>query len=49
MTCARSACKPAPALGLYGVWINGTKVADAKGLWADKAARPGVVLRAFDA
>jgi N-acyl-D-aspartate/D-glutamate deacylase len=37
------------ALGLYGVWINGTKVADDKGLCADKAARPGVVLRAFEA
>jgi hypothetical protein len=32
-----------------GVWINGTKVADAHGLCADKAARPGVVLRAFEA
>jgi len=37
------------AIGLHGVWINGTKVADAKGLCADKAARPGEVLRAFEA
>jgi len=26
---------------VYGVWINGTKVADAHGLCADKPARPG--------
>jgi N-acyl-D-aspartate/D-glutamate deacylase len=37
------------AVGLHGVWINGTKVADNKGLCADPKARPGVVLRKFDA
>jgi N-acyl-D-aspartate/D-glutamate deacylase len=37
------------AVGLHGVWINGTKVADNKGLCADPKARPGAVLRSFDA
>jgi hypothetical protein len=37
------------AVGLHGVWINGTKVADGTGLCADPKARPGAVLRAFDA
>ena len=35
------------AVGLHGVWINGTHVADHKGFCADKAARPGEVLRQF--
>jgi N-acyl-D-amino-acid deacylase len=29
------------------VWINGTRVADNKGFCADKAARPGEVIRQF--
>jgi N-acyl-D-aspartate/D-glutamate deacylase len=37
------------AVGLRGVWINGNKVADDKGLCADSKMRPGVVLREFDA
>jgi N-acyl-D-aspartate/D-glutamate deacylase len=37
------------AVGLHGVWINGTKVADGEGLCADPKARPGVVLRDFAA
>jgi N-acyl-D-aspartate/D-glutamate deacylase len=37
------------AVGLQGVWVNGAKLADEKGLCADPAARPGAVLRAFDA
>jgi N-acyl-D-amino-acid deacylase len=37
------------AVGLHGVWINGTKVADDKALCADPKARPGVVLREFEA
>ena len=37
------------AVGVHGVWINGTKVADDKGLCADPTARPGKVLRDFAA
>jgi N-acyl-D-amino-acid deacylase len=37
------------AIGLQGVWINGTRVADAKGFCADRAARPGEVIRSFAA
>jgi len=37
------------AVGLHGVWINGQHVADAKGLCADPASRPGEVLRSFAA
>ncbi|MFI4999691.1 MAG: amidohydrolase family protein [Reyranellales bacterium] len=39
----------ASAIGLQGVWINGTKVADAQGFCADPKARPGEVLRSFAA
>jgi N-acyl-D-amino-acid deacylase len=35
------------AVGLHGVWINGTHVADPKGFCADKTARPGEVIRQF--
>jgi N-acyl-D-amino-acid deacylase len=35
------------AVGLHGVWINGTHVADQKGFCVDKAARPGEVIRQF--
>ena len=34
------------AKGLHGVWVNGTKIADAKGLLGD-AGRPGKLLREF--
>jgi N-acyl-D-aspartate/D-glutamate deacylase len=37
------------AIGLHGVWINGTKVADEHGFCADKDARPGEVIRQFAA
>ena len=37
------------ALGLHGVWINGTRVTDAKGFCADRSARPGEVIRSFAA
>lgn len=37
------------AVGLHGVWINGTQVADAEGFCADPASRPGTVLRSFAA
>src|SRR5262249_57462308 len=37
------------AIGLQGVWINGARVADAKGFCADRAARPGEVIRSFAA
>jgi N-acyl-D-aspartate/D-glutamate deacylase len=37
-----------PALGVHGVWVNGTKVADAGGL-VETAAMPGAVLRDFAA
>jgi N-acyl-D-amino-acid deacylase len=37
----------ASAVGLNGVWINGTRVADEKGFCVDRAARPGKVLRKF--
>ncbi|MBV8393873.1 MAG: amidohydrolase family protein [Alphaproteobacteria bacterium] len=35
------------AIGLHGVWVNGTHVADAKGFCADPKSRPGEVLRRF--
>ncbi len=35
-----------PAVGLHGVWVNGTLIADAGGLRGD-AGRPGTVLREF--
>jgi N-acyl-D-aspartate/D-glutamate deacylase len=35
-----------PAVGVHGVWVNGTKVADEAGACAD-AGRPGRVLREF--
>jgi N-acyl-D-amino-acid deacylase len=35
-----------PALGVHGLWINGTRVADATGLIAEEA-RPGRLLRDF--
>ena len=35
------------AVGLHGVWVNGTRVADEKGFCADPLARPGEVLRSF--
>jgi N-acyl-D-aspartate/D-glutamate deacylase len=35
------------AVGLHGVWINGTHVADHKGFCVDKTARPGEVIRQF--
>lgn len=37
----------ASAVGLHGVWINGTRVADKGGFCADDTARPGEVLRKF--
>lgn len=37
----------ASAVGLHGVWINGQRVADAKGFCADPKSRPGEVLRSF--
>jgi len=37
------------AIGLHGVWVNGNRVADAKGFCADPAARPGEVIRHFAA
>ena len=37
------------AIGLHGVWVNGTQVADAKGLCAAPGARPGEVIRHFAA
>src|SRR5882757_1571410 len=37
------------AVGLHGVWINGTKVADRNGFCIDRTARPGEVLRQFAA
>ena len=41
-----------PALsgrGVYGVWVSGTRVADAQGLGVDRDAGPGKVLRDFAA
>lgn len=35
------------AVGVHGVWVNGVQVANADGLTGD--ARPGVLIRAFDA
>jgi len=37
-----------PALGVHGVWVNGTQIADAQGICAD-AGTPGKLLREFDA
>ena len=37
------------AVGLHGVWINGTRVADGGGFCADPASRPGTVIRTFTA
>ena len=37
------------AVGLHGVWVNGTRVADARGFCADPKARPGEVIRRFAA
>ena len=37
-----------PALGVHGVWVNGSQIADARGMCAD-AGTPGKVLREFDA
>jgi N-acyl-D-aspartate/D-glutamate deacylase len=37
-----------PAVGLHGVWINGTRVVDERGPMAD-CGRPGKLLREFDA
>jgi N-acyl-D-aspartate/D-glutamate deacylase len=39
----------ASAIGLHGVWINGARVAGAKGFCADPESRPGEVLRSFSA
>jgi N-acyl-D-amino-acid deacylase len=39
----------ASAIGLHGVWVNGTRVANDKGLCADPRSRPGEVLRSFAA
>ncbi|HEY6983023.1 N-acyl-D-amino-acid deacylase family protein [Reyranella sp.] len=39
----------ASAVGLHGVWVNGARVADDKGLCADPKSRPGEVLRSFAA
>jgi len=36
------------ALGLHGVWVNGTQVVDERGPIAD-AGRPGRLMREFDA
>lgn len=37
----------ASAVGLHGVWINGSRTVDEKGFCADPASRPGKVLRRF--
>ncbi|HYD05622.1 MAG TPA: amidohydrolase family protein [Reyranella sp.] len=37
------------AVGLHGVWVNGSHVANAKGFCADPQSRPGKVLRSFAA
>ena len=34
------------ATGVHGVWVNGVRVADARGMCAD-AGRPGVLIREF--
>jgi N-acyl-D-aspartate/D-glutamate deacylase len=39
----------ASAVGLHGVWINGTRVTDDQGSCADRTARPGEVIRSFSA
>ena len=36
------------ALGVHGVWVNGSRIADARGMCAD-AGTPGKVLREFHA
>jgi N-acyl-D-aspartate/D-glutamate deacylase len=36
-----------PALGVHGVWVNGSQIANAQGMCAD-AGTPGKVLREFD-
>jgi N-acyl-D-amino-acid deacylase len=43
---ARLTCS---AVGLHGVWVNGSQVADARGFCADPKARPGEVIRHFAA
>jgi N-acyl-D-aspartate/D-glutamate deacylase len=37
-----------PALGLHGVWVNGVRTADERGVVAD-CGRPGRLLREFPA
>ena len=37
-----------PAVGLHGVWVNGVRVADTRGIMAD-CGRPGQLLRQFSA
>ena len=37
-----------PAVGLHGVWVNGVRVADTRGIMAD-CGRPGRLLRQFSA
>jgi N-acyl-D-aspartate/D-glutamate deacylase len=39
----------AGGLGVHGVWVNGTRVADSSGLCVERSARPGKVLRDFAA
>jgi N-acyl-D-amino-acid deacylase len=38
-----------PAIGVHGVWVNGTRVADANGPCVIAARLPGKLLRQFDA
>ena len=35
-----------PAVGLHGVWVNGVRVADERGILQD-CGRPGQVVRTF--
>jgi hypothetical protein len=37
-----------PAVGLHGVWVNGTRVVDEKGPIRD-CGHPGKLMREFDA
>jgi len=37
-----------PAVGLHGVWVNGVRVADERGILQD-CGRPGQVVRTFAA
>jgi N-acyl-D-amino-acid deacylase len=37
-----------PAVGLHGVWVNGVRAVDARGIMAD-CGRPGQLLREFSA